>query len=205
MVVLVLPCALSLCMVLKSERLQTTAKPARHIAAKLKTLLVVAVCAWLAPQMTAQDQSAGAAPGNTKVIAPHRRSRPGAKNAGQPQRIPTSSSNTQKETQALLDDERAAVAGGDRARIEVTSKLLIASALRHFADLRILEHDYDQGVETYQAALLLQDDPPTRLKLGIADLRLKRKSEALAEADRVIASEPENAEAWKLKGNALAE
>jgi tetratricopeptide (TPR) repeat protein len=192
-------------MVLNLERLQTTARPARHIEVKLKTLVLAAACVLLAPQMMAQNQSAGDTSGNAKVIAPHRGPRPSTKNAGQQKRSQISSSNTQKDTQALLDDQRAAVAIGDPTRIEVTSKLLIASALRHFADLRILEHDYDQGVESYQAALLLQDDPPTRLKLGIADLRLKRTSEALAEANRVIAARPEDAEAWKLKGNALAE
>jgi tetratricopeptide (TPR) repeat protein len=156
------------------------------------------------PQITAQNPPDRSASGHVKAAAPrHTQTRSPKSPADQPRN--PALSNAQNDTQTLLADERAAVASGDPARIETTSKRVIVSALHHFADLRILQHDYDQGIETYQSALLLQEDAPTRLKLGIAELRLKRTSEAAAEADRIIASDLQNAEAWKLKGNALAE
>jgi tetratricopeptide (TPR) repeat protein len=198
-------CALALVYGLNPERLRATSSRSCPIRAKLQTLLLAAACAFLAPQMMAQNQSNGAASGHTKAIAPRHTPPHSRQSTAEQRRNSALNSNAQNDTQALLAEERAAVAAGDPARVEVTSKRLIASALRHFGDLRILEHDYDEGIQTYEAALLLEDDAPTRLKLGIAYLRLKRKSEALAEADRVIASEPQNAEAWKLKGNALAE
>jgi tetratricopeptide (TPR) repeat protein len=116
-----------------------------------------------------------------------------------------SSADSQPDTQALLAEQQAAVASRDPERIELTSTRLIASALRHYGDLRILEHHYEEGTKNYEDALQLQEDLPTRLKLGIAYLRLKRKDEAVREAERVIASQPDDPEAWKLKGNALAD
>ncbi|MBV9074979.1 MAG: tetratricopeptide repeat protein [Acidobacteria bacterium] len=117
----------------------------------------------------------------------------------------TASVDSEDRTETLLAEQRAAVAEGDPGRIKIVSEQLIASALRHYGDLRILQGDYGEGTRAYESALGLKDDLPTRLKLGIAYLRLKRSSEAVAEAERVIVADPDNAEAWKLKGNALAE
>src|SRR5579864_1549977 len=99
-------------MVLNPERLHATATASlfRHIGVKLQILLLAAACALVAPEMMAQNQPDGTATGHTRVTAPRHTQRLSAKSTPDQQRSPASISNAQKDTQALLDDERAAVA-----------------------------------------------------------------------------------------------
>ena len=165
--------------------------------------MLATACSFVAPGLSAQTAS-GKSAAATKRPATRRHIAPQSTEI-QSHEAEKSISDSQPDTQALLAQEQSAVASGDPERIELTSTRLIASALRHYGDLRILENHYEEGTKNYEDALQFQEDLPTRLKLGIAYLRLKRKDDAIREAGRVIASQADNAEAWKLKGNALAD
>lgn len=68
----------------------------------------------------------------------------------------------------------------------------------------MLQRNYPEGIALFQSALAVDDSDATRLKLGVALMRSGDFDASLAQADRLIAKDASNVEAWKLRGNALA-
>lgn len=65
--------------------------------------------------------------------------------------------------------------------------------------------DNEAAVRCFEASLAeLPGRPSTLVNLAAARLRLGRWSEALAAADQVLLQEPDSADAWMHRGDALA-
>src|SRR5438270_3891638 len=109
-----------------------------------------------------------------------------------------------REIEKLLSDEKLAIDSGDTARVQSAATALLAVSIRQLADVRILQRKYPDGISLFNTSLSFKDNPSTRLKLGVAQMRAGDFSSAVREADKLIAINPSDSDAWKLKGNALA-
>jgi tetratricopeptide (TPR) repeat protein len=116
--------------------------------------------------------------------------------------------NTQKgsDTQAELDKRlaasRAALQGGDPEGVKAASQKVIAFALQQIAELRMVEGAFPQSVDLYQQSISFEDLPYKHLRLALANLEAKKPDDALAEAQKVLFSDPQNAIAWRFEGSA---
>ena len=72
---------------------------------------------------------------------------------------------------------------------------MIALALREIGQLRLLETALPQAIDLYRRSLDFQDLPDTHVDLAIAELQANLADDALAEADKALAADPNNARA----------
>ncbi len=72
------------------------------------------------------------------------------------------------------------------------------------ARLRVAESSPAQSVELFHTSLQFEDVPSVRLELAKSSLMASQPDQAIAEAQKVIAAEPDNAEAYILLGRALS-
>ncbi|HUI74931.1 MAG TPA: tetratricopeptide repeat protein, partial [Candidatus Acidoferrum sp.] len=112
----------------------------------------------------------------------------------------------QKETQAdlnkLLEAARAARASGDPHRVAEANRKVIALALRELAQLRYLEGSLPQAIELYQRSLDFADEPGTHVDLAIALVAANQPDAAIAQANGVLASSPDDIRALTVLGRA---
>ncbi|HEY6945139.1 MAG TPA: tetratricopeptide repeat protein, partial [Candidatus Acidoferrum sp.] len=104
-------------------------------------------------------------------------------------------------------DKRIAVARSARGSSDLlaaarANKQVISLALRQLGRLRLVESAFPQGIEIYRRSLDFEDSPETRLDLAMTELGANRPDEAIADAKRVLASEPNNARALTISGRA---
>jgi tetratricopeptide (TPR) repeat protein len=108
-----------------------------------------------------------------------------------------------QELQRRLQSQREAIQSGNPDTIENACRALVAFALRGIAQIRSLEAAWPQAIELYRQSLALEDDPATRLELAAAYISTEKPDEGLAEIDRVLAADPQNAQAWHVKAKLL--
>jgi len=99
---------------------------------------------------------------------------------------------------------QAASNAKDPAAVALANSRLIALALREMGQLRLVESAYPQAIELYKRSLDFEDIPDTRTDLAIAELQGNHPDDALADADKVLASDPKNARALNILGQAWA-
>lgn len=109
-----------------------------------------------------------------------------------------------QQLQALAVEEQQAVESGDPAAIAGAGRQLGAAALRALGNLSVRESDFDRAGRFLEQSLALEENADARLDLALSDVLGGRLDRALAECKRVTDSDPENARAWKLTGQALA-
>jgi tetratricopeptide (TPR) repeat protein len=112
------------------------------------------------------------------------------------------SSPAEVELRKRLEAAQTAQRSGDAAAVAQANERLIALALREMGQLRLLEAAYPQAVELYRRSLDFENLPDTRVDLAITELQEDRPEEALAEADRALAADPNNARAFSVSGRA---
>ncbi len=97
----------------------------------------------------------------------------------------------------------AARRSGDPGGVELANKRLIALALRELGQLRLLESAYPQAIELYRRSLDFEEVPATRVDLAIAELQANRLKEAVLDSDKALATDPNDARAYGVRGRAL--
>ncbi len=97
----------------------------------------------------------------------------------------------------------AARSSGDPVAAASATKLLIASALRSMGQLRFLESAYAQSAELYRASLDYEDIPGTYLEFAASSLLAERPGDAILYAQKALAVEPNDAQAYLILGRAF--
>jgi tetratricopeptide (TPR) repeat protein len=100
------------------------------------------------------------------------------------------------ELRKRLEAAQAAQRTGNAAAIAAANKSVIALALREIGQLRLLETAFPQAIDLYKRSLDFQDLPDTHVDLAITDLQANLADDALAEADKALAVDPNNARAY---------
>jgi tetratricopeptide (TPR) repeat protein len=96
----------------------------------------------------------------------------------------------------------AAREAGDPEAVERANERLIGFGLRQMGQLRLLETAFAEAIELYRRSLMFEDIADTRVDLAIAYLSSNRLDEAIAETTKALASDPKNARAWHVQGQA---
>ena len=98
---------------------------------------------------------------------------------------------------------RAARESRDASAAASANKLVIALALKQLGRLRLFESAYPQAIEIYRRSLDFEDTPETRIDLAIGESGANRLEEALADAGKVLAADPNNVRALNVRGRAF--
>jgi tetratricopeptide (TPR) repeat protein len=104
-------------------------------------------------------------------------------------------------------DKRIAVARSARGSANLlaaaqANKQVIALGLRQLGRLRLVESAFPQAIEIYRRSLDFEDSPDTRLDLAMGELGANRPDEAIADSNRILASDPNNVRALTISGRA---
>jgi len=94
---------------------------------------------------------------------------------------------------------------GDPAAIGRATERVLALALAEMAKLRLDEKAYDESMNLGEESLRFEDAPETRVEVALASLYAKNPTEAAKQASAAAEMDPQNALAWKIKGEALLE
>jgi tetratricopeptide (TPR) repeat protein len=109
------------------------------------------------------------------------------------------------ELRKRLEAAEIAQRSGNAATAAEANKRVIALALREMGQLRLLETALPQAAELYKRSLDFEDLPDTQVDLAITKLQSNLPDEALAESDRALAGDPNNARAYTVRGRAWIE
>jgi tetratricopeptide (TPR) repeat protein len=107
------------------------------------------------------------------------------------------------ELRKRLDAAEAAKRGGNPSAVAEANARLIALTLRELGQLRLIEGAFPQASEIYRRSLDFEDVPDTSVDLAIAELEGNRPTEAITEAEKALAKDPNNVRALKVEGLAL--
>ena len=113
----------------------------------------------------------------------------------------SSSANLSQRLAAAMDARNS----GNPAAIGKASEQVLALALAEMAKLRLGQKAYGEAISLCEEALLFEDVPETRMEIALASLYAKEFSEASKQASAVTEMDPQNALAWKIRGEALLE
>ena len=102
-----------------------------------------------------------------------------------------------------IQEQRAAVQGGDPPTVQQASRQVTALALRQLAALRVVEGEWAKAAELYRQSLELENVASVRLDLAFAYMSADNPDGALEEINKVLAADPQNARAWQVKGKTL--
>lgn len=92
---------------------------------------------------------------------------------------------------------------GDPSTVAAANRLVIASALRELAALKLLESDYSASIELYRGAIEFEDRPAAYEPLAYAELQAGHLDEAIAFAEKAHSGDPHNLRADRLLATAL--
>jgi tetratricopeptide (TPR) repeat protein len=99
----------------------------------------------------------------------------------------------------------AARDAGDPAAVRTANRLLIASALRELADLKMVESSYTQAADDYRTSLDMEDATSARINLAIADVQAGKYDEAIQLAEQAHLAEPANLRADRALASAYVQ
>ncbi|HET7106234.1 MAG TPA: tetratricopeptide repeat protein [Candidatus Acidoferrum sp.] len=117
----------------------------------------------------------------------------------QPSPSISSTANLSQRLAAALEARNS----GDPAAIGRASEKVLALALAEMAKLRLDENAYEEAIRLGEQSLRFEDAPETRVEVALASLYAKKPSDAAKQASAAAALDPQNALAWKIKGEAL--
>lgn len=153
---------------------------------------------------------------SASALATLQTSAPGPKHAGPAAKHATSSPSASddaastaanRELTQRLEAQRAATQSGDTAAVVSESRGLLAVGLRQMGELRAAEGAWDEAIKLERGSLTLEDATATRLDLAAALLGGGQTGSNLGEArgliDAVLAVEPHNARALRLREDAI--
>jgi tetratricopeptide (TPR) repeat protein len=107
------------------------------------------------------------------------------------------------ELQKRLKTAQDAKQTAEPAAVATANERLIALALREMGQLRLLEGAFLPAIELYRRSLAFEAIPDTRVDLAIADLQANLLDEALAESQKALQADADNARAYGVVGRAL--
>src|SRR5579875_3443959 len=94
---------------------------------------------------------------------------------------------------------------GDPAAIAKANRLLIASALRAMARMRLLESVPAQSTELYETSLEFETTPAAYAELARADLMAGKPDLAIANAEKALKAEPDQVGVYLTLGQAYSD
>lgn len=94
---------------------------------------------------------------------------------------------------------------GDPAAIAKANRLLVASALRAMARMRLLESLPAQSVELYKTSLAFETTASTYAQLARADLMAGKPDASIANAKKALEAEPDNVGVYLTLGRAYSD
>jgi cytochrome c-type biogenesis protein CcmH/NrfG len=119
--------------------------------------------------------------------------------------VPPHETAAQRElSERILAAERVR-STGDAAAIAKANRLLIASALRAMARMRLLESLPAQSVELYTASLGFETTASTYAQLARADLMAGKPDASIANAKKALKAEPDNVGVYLTLGRAYSD
>jgi tetratricopeptide (TPR) repeat protein len=92
---------------------------------------------------------------------------------------------------------------GDASTVAAANRLVIASALRELAGLKLVESDYTGSIGLYRSSMEFEDSPAIDEPLGYAELESGHLDEAIELAEKAHSAEPDNLGADRLLASAL--
>jgi len=101
---------------------------------------------------------------------------------------------------AAADRARSA---GDPTTVAAANRLVIASALRELASLKLVEADYTESIDLYRSSIKFEDVPAVYEPLGYAELQAGNVNEAIELGQKAHADDPHNLGADRLLASAL--
>ncbi|HKC01606.1 MAG TPA: tetratricopeptide repeat protein [Terriglobales bacterium] len=129
--------------------------------------------------------------------------RPNAARPSPRERVAGPSVPEMEELQKRFAQARAAKEAGDLPAAARANEKLIALGLREMGKLRMVENAYPEASEFYRRSLELEDIPDAHVNLATAYLLANQLEGSLAEASKVLGSDPRNATIWTVQGEAL--
>jgi tetratricopeptide (TPR) repeat protein len=92
---------------------------------------------------------------------------------------------------------------GDVSTVVAANRLVIASALRELASLKLVESDYTTSIGLYRGSMEFEDRPAIDEPLGYAELQAGHLDEAIQLGEKAHADDPRNLGADRLLASAL--
>jgi tetratricopeptide (TPR) repeat protein len=87
--------------------------------------------------------------------------------------------------------------------VAAANRLVIASALRELASLKLVESDYTESIDLYRSSIKFEDVPAVYEPLGYAELQAGHVTEAIELGEKAHAGDPHNLGADRLLASAL--
>jgi tetratricopeptide (TPR) repeat protein len=109
----------------------------------------------------------------------------------------------QSELEARLAAAAAARKAGDPVAVARANYLVIASALREIADLKVVESDDSKAVELYRSSLQYEDLPGTYVAMAFAEIQAGDFDSAIQSAQHALAADAGNLRAEKILASAF--
>jgi tetratricopeptide (TPR) repeat protein len=107
------------------------------------------------------------------------------------------------ELQTRLAAAEQARSAGDPAIVVSANRLVIASALRELAGLKLLESQYADAINSYRSSLDFEETPDADESLGYAEFRAGHLDQAIAIAQKAHEADPHNLRIDRLLASAL--
>jgi tetratricopeptide (TPR) repeat protein len=107
------------------------------------------------------------------------------------------------ELEARVAATEQARRSGDASTVAATNRLVIASALRELAGLKLAESDYTASIGLYRNSMEFEDRPAVDEPLGYAELQTGHLDEAIELGEKAHADDPHNLGADRLLASAL--
>ncbi|MBZ5703278.1 MAG: tetratricopeptide repeat protein [Acidobacteriia bacterium] len=147
-----------------------------------------------------------ALPGSALAVAGAQENPAGAQGQraqGAAQRAADDSAVVPGELEKRLGAARAARESGDWGAAAQANERVIALGLREMARVGLQEAAFARAEELYRRSLQFEESADAHVGLAIAYLYAQRPEDSLAEAEKALGSDPGNAQAWNLRGEAL--
>jgi tetratricopeptide (TPR) repeat protein len=109
----------------------------------------------------------------------------------------------QDELEERIAAAAAARNAGNPVAVARANYLVIATALRDIAELRVLESDNSQAIELYRSSLTYEDSPGTYTSLAFAEIQAGDLDQAIQFAQKALAADPGNLRAEEILASAF--
>jgi len=110
---------------------------------------------------------------------------------------------TPDELQERLAAAEEARNSGDPSAVAAANRLVIASALRELAGIKLAEADYAGSIGLYRSSMEFEDRPAIDEPLGYAEMQAGHLDEAIALGEKAHEGDPHNLNADRLLASAL--
>jgi tetratricopeptide (TPR) repeat protein len=107
------------------------------------------------------------------------------------------------ELQTRLRAVESAKQAGNPDSVAPANRLLLATAFRKLANVRIAQTAFPQAESLSRLSLTYEDAAETHVGIAVSALYANRPDDSLAEASKALAIDPQSARAWNIQGKAF--